>query len=259
MKLSFPCFVFILLFLSSCSSRNLIYFSDLPEMPVSTERIPKVLEPMIQPTDYLSVRVNTLNPETNVLFNSGVMSPIGSSTGSEGTGGLSNEGYRVGNDGTINFPILGKVTLGGMTIDEATVKLTQLLENEAKNPIVNIKIINFKISVLGEVSNPNTFTVLTENINIMEAIGLAGDLTAYGKRENVLVIRVKEGVRTTARLDLNKKEIFSSPYFYLQQNDMVYVEPVKARAQQASMSRSNITLMISILSFGLLLFSYFEN
>src|SRR5690554_1101365 len=248
-------FLLILFIFSSCATRNLIYFSDLPQNAISTERVANILDPQIQPTDYISIRVNTLNPETNLLFNSGVISNIGGGSGNVGS--LSNEGYRVDKDGTINFPILGKVVLGGLTIDEATKKLTELLENEAKNPIVNIKLLNFKITVLGEVGNPSTFSVSTENINIMEAIGLAGDMTPYGKRENVLLIRVKDGVRTTARLDLNKKDVFSSPYFYLRQNDLVYVEPVRARAEQASMSRSNISLAFSIISIATLLLTRF--
>src|SRR5690554_5176321 len=249
------CFLVVLVIFSSCATRNIIYFSDLPQDAVSTEEVNNILDPLIQPTDYVSVRVNTLNPETNLLFNSGVIPNIGGGSGNVGS--LSNEGYRVDKDGAINFPILGKVVLGGLTIDEATEKLTRLLENEAKNPIVNIKILNFKITVLGEVGSPGTFNVSTENINIIEAIGLAGDLTPYGKRENLLLIRVKDGVRTTARLDLNKKDVFSSPYFYLQQNDLIYVEPVRARAEQASMSRSNISLAFSIISIATLLLTRF--
>ena len=255
-KINLPLFVVLLIFSASCSKRNLVYFSDLPENALNTNVVANIPEPLIQPTDYISVRVSTLNPETNLLFNSGVMTNIGSDSGVGGSGSLPSDGYRVDNDGAINFPILGKVVLGGLTVDEATEKLTKLLEKEAKNPIVNIKITNFKITVLGEVSNPSTFSVTTDNINIIEAIGMAGDLTAYGKRENVLLIRVKEGVRTTARLDLNKKEIFTSPYFYLQQNDIIYVEPVRARAEQASLTRSNISIAMSVLSFLLLI--YFE-
>lgn len=248
-------FLLILFSISSCSTRNLIYFSDLPMTGVTTEAITNLSEPRIQPTDYVSIRVNTLNPETNLLFNSGVIPSVGS--GSVNVGSSSNEGYRVDKDGAINFPILGKVVLGGLTINEATEKLTDLLEKEAKNPIVNIKLLNFKVTVLGEVSNPGTFPVSTENINIMEAIGLAGDLTAYGKRENILLIRVKDGVRSTVRLDLNKKDVFSSPHFYLQQNDLIYVEPVRAKAEQASLARSNISLAFSVISIATLLLTRF--
>src|SRR5690554_2271060 len=247
--------IFSLIAICSCSTRNLVYFSDLPQNIIGTEKVANPLDPLIQPTDYISIRVNTLNPETNLLFNTGVISNIGSGSGNVGS--LSNEGYRVDKDGSINFPILGKVILGGLTIDEATEKLTKLLENEAKNPIVNIKLLNFKVTVLGEVNSPGTFSVSTENINIIEAIGLAGDLTPYGKRENILLVRVKDGVRTTARFDLNKKDVFSSPYFYLQQNDMIYVEPVRARAEQASMSRNNISLAFSVISIVTLLLTRF--
>lgn len=255
MRISIPLLLCLMHF--SCATRNLVYFSDLPQDVVTEEAIPHPTEALIQPNDYLSIRVNTLNPETNMLFNTGVISSFGSNAAAGGTGASANDGYRVDRNGDISFPILGKVALGGVTIDEATEKLTKLLESEAKNPIVNIKLLNFKITVVGEVSNPNTFPISTESINIIEAIGLAGDLTAYGKRENVLLIRVKDGVRTTARLDLNNKDIFLSPYFYLQQNDVVYVEPVRARAEQASMSRSNISLVFSVISIATTLLARF--
>lgn len=241
----------------SCSTRNLIYFSDLPPAAIHTEKAAGIADQVIRAADYISVRVSTLNPETNLLFNTGVIPSLGNNTTVSNSDFLSSDGYRVDKDGAINFPVLGKVVLGGLTIDEATEKLTGLLENEAKNPIVNIKLLNFKITVLGEVSSPGTFSVPSENINIVEAIGLAGDLTPYGKRENLLIVRVQDGVRTTARLNLNKKDIFSSPYFYLQQNDIIYVEPVRARAEQASLARSNISIalsMISILSFAIMQF-----
>jgi len=250
-------YTFLITVLFSCSTRNLVYFSDVPLDAIGTEPMATVLDPLIQPGDYVAIRVSTLNPETNLLFNSGVLSNMGSGSGVGNSGMSSNDGYRVDKSGAINFSILGKVEVGGLTIDEASDKLTQMLESEAKNPIVNIKILNFKITVLGEVSSPGTFNISTENINIVEAIGLAGDLTAFGKRENVLLIRVKDGVRYTARLDLNKKEIFSSPYFYLHQNDVIYVEPVRARAAQASMSRSNLSLAFSIISIATLLLTRF--
>lgn len=249
-------YLFILLvIITSCSTRNLIYFSDLPEIAVSTENIINDIEPRIQPVDLLSITVSTLNPESNLLFNSGVLSNLGSTT--SGNVSMINEGYRVDKKGDINFPILGKVELAGLTLDEATDKMTKMLQLEAKDPIVNIKLLNFRITVVGEVSNPSTFPVSTERINIIEAIGLAGDLTVFGKRENILLIREIEGVRTIVRLDLNKKSLFSSPYFYLQQNDIVYVEPVRARAEQASLTRSNLSLTFSVISIITLIVTRF--
>jgi polysaccharide export outer membrane protein len=134
-------------------------------------------------------------------------------------------GYLVDKNGFINFPVIGKISLVGMTKEEATDKMTDLIKTQVKNPIVNVRFINFKVTVIGEVQKPATFITETEKINVLEALGLAGDMTVYGRRENVLVIREKEGVRTTTRLNLNSKSVFSSPYFYLQQNDIVYVEP----------------------------------
>lgn len=238
--------VLILLIFSSCATRNLIYFSDLPQENVVTEPVVNAIDPSIQPVDLLSITVSTLNPESNLLFNSGVISSVGSASNINTS--LINEGYRVDKEGEINFPILGKVHLAGLTLDEATLKMVQLLESEVKNPIVNIKLLNFRITVVGEVNQPSAFPVMTERINIVEAIGLAGDLTPYGRRENVLLVRESEGKRTTVRLDLNKKNIFTSPYYYLQQNDIIYVEPVSARAVQASMGRQNLTLALSIVS-----------
>lgn len=248
--------IFFLLLVSSCATRNLVYFSDLPDAAVDTRKVENAIDPLIQPMDLLSITVSTLNPESNLLFNSGVLSSVGGASGAAMT--MNNEGYRVDKQGEVNFPVLGKVELGGLTIDEAISKMGKLLESEVKNPIVNIKLINFKITVVGEVSNPSTFPVMTERINIVEAIGLAGDLTPFGKRENVLLIRENEGERTTVRLDLNKRDIFSSPYYYLQQNDIIYVEPVRTKGVQASMGRQNLTLALSIISIlSLVAFRFF--
>lgn len=240
------CFLITLFFFSSCATRNLVYFSDLQQENINTEPVINAIDPQIQPVDLLSITVSTLNPESNLLFNSGVISSVGSA--SSITTSIINEGYRVDKEGEINFPILGKVHLAGLTLDEATLKMVQLLESEVKNPIVNIKLLNFRITVVGEVNQPSTIPVLTEKLNIIEAIGLAGDLTPFGRRENVLLIRESEGERTTVRLDLNKKDIFTSPYYYLQQNDIIYVEPVRAKGVQASMGRQNLSLALSVVS-----------
>lgn len=250
MKPNFYFCILLLFFFASCATRNIVYFSDLPQDITSIEPIQNAIEPRIQPVDLLDITVSTLNPESNVLFNSGILTTIGSS-GSVGNTARINDGYRVDKEGNINFPVLGKVHLAGLTIDEATEKMTDLLQLEVKNPIVNVKLINFRITVIGEVSRPSTISVPTEKINIMEAIGLAGDLTAYGKRENVMLMREKNGERTITRLNLNNKSVLSSPYFYLEQNDIIYVEPVRARAAQATNTRDNFAIIMSLLSFAI--------
>ena len=246
MKLNlFYLFAFLLLF-ASCSKRNLAYFSDLEGQGVYTETIGHASEPKIKPDDLLSITVTSINPEANMLFNQGVIA----SEGNVGTGGVdkSTLGYVVNSEGLINLPILGKVELGGLTKEEATQKITSLLEEYLQDPIVNIRYLNYRITVIGEVNKPSTFTVPTEKINLLTALGLAGDLTVFGKRENILIIREEGGERTMTRVNLNNKEILNSPYFYLQQNDVVYVEPVETKAEQASLTRSNISIALAAAS-----------
>lgn len=247
MKNLFLLIIFSLV-LASCATRNLVYMSDLHQEGFNTQKILNALDTKIQPIDLLSITVSTLNPESNLLFNSGVLSSIGSSAGQGNAPSQLNQGYRVDNNGEINFPILGKVQLAGLTLEEATDKMVQLLEKEARNPIVNIKIMNFRITVVGEVKNPSTIPVPSEKINIIEAIGLAGDLTPFGKRENILLMREVGEERTTVRLNLNDKAILNSPYFYLQQNDIIYVEPDKARALQTNTGRVNTIFILSLLN-----------
>ena len=208
----------------SCApNRNLVYFSDLPaagiEMPIRN-----YAQPMIQPDDILTISVSSLNPESNVLFNN-VILPTTANSGGVIAATKVNEGYLVDKSGFINFPVIGKVMLAGLTKEQAIEKMTSEIKVHVKNPIVNVRFANFKVTVIGEVFKPSTFTVPTEKINVLEALGLAGDMTAYAKRENVLIIREQQGVRKAARINLNDKEVLNSPYFYLQQNDIVYVEP----------------------------------
>ena len=210
------------LFDLSCSNRNLVYFSDLPKTTDLKTPINNYDPPKVQPDDILNITVSSLNPESNVLFNNVLLPASGN------TNVIANkidEGYLVDKDGFINFPVIGKINLSGLTKEQATEKMTGLIKEHVKNPIVNIRFLNFKITVIGEVAKPSTFTIATEKINVLEALGLAGDMTVYGRRENVLIIREKGGIRSTAKINLNNKDVLSSPYFYLQQNDIVYVEP----------------------------------
>ena len=209
---------------TSCSQRNLVYFSDLQGASGNETPIRNYDQPTIQPDDILGITVSSLNPESNVLFNN-VILPTNANTGGVIAATKGTEGYVVDKSGFINFPVIGKVLLSGLTKEQAIDKMTNEIKVHVKNPIVNIRFMNFKVTVIGEVSKPSTFTIDTEKINVLEALGLAGDMTAYGRRENVLIIREKQGVRKTTRINLNNKDVLNSPYFYLQQNDIVYVEP----------------------------------
>lgn len=216
--------VCLLVVFSSCSKRNLVYFSDLPENTDFKTPIKNYSAPKIQADDILSITVSSLNPESNVLFNN-ILLPTASYANAQVIASKIDEGYLVDKNGSINFPVIGKINLAGLTKEEATEKMTGLIKEHVKNPIVNLRYLNFKVTVIGEVAKPASFTVPTEKVNVLEALGLAGDMTEFGRRENVLIIREKDGVRSTARINLNNKDVLSSPYFYLQQNDVVYVEP----------------------------------
>ena len=240
----------VLLILSSCApSRNIAYFADLNSTNYS-EVIQNKPDPEIQPGDLLGITVSSLNPESNILFNNGVLQTIGGISNTV-TAPRSNEGYLVDTEGAINFPVLGNVPMSGLTKEQANAKMTLEIKKSVKNPIVNIRLLNFKITVIGEVNHPSTFTIPSENISVIEALGLAGDITIYGKRNNILIIREKNNIRSVFRINLESKDGLKSPVFYLQQNDVVYVEPIKTKAlatNGVSYYLPFVSILLSILS-----------
>jgi len=244
--------ILVALVFTSCSDRNLVYFSDLSATQPSETPIKNYVQPTIQPDDIISITVSSLNPESNVLFNNVILPSSANSGGAIAATKIS-EGYQVDKSGFINFPVIGKVMLAGLTKEQAIEKMTSEIKVHVKNPIVNVRFLNFKVTVIGEVNAPATFTVPTEKINVLEALGLAGDMTEFGKRENVLIIREQQGVRKTVRINLNNKDVLNSPYFYLQQNDIIYVEPDnKSKVAQVDPSNRLIpvwTTVISTLAF----------
>ncbi|MBE9601646.1 polysaccharide biosynthesis/export family protein [Pedobacter sp. MC2016-24] len=242
MKLKYICCLPIFLFLSSCSSRrNLVYFSNLSSTTQSYTTVMQDTEPRILVNDILRISVNSTSPESNLLF--------ASMPANIGPGGVyEKEGYRVNSNGFINFPVLGELKLKGLTLDDAQKVIEKQLVGILKNSIVNVSYQNFKVTVIGEVNHPSTFTVNDEHINMLEALGMAGDLTPYGKRENVLLIRETEGKRVMARVNLNDKDVINSPYFYLKQNDVIYIEPHKTKSVEYSHSNRLMPLIVASIS-----------
>ena len=235
-KILLPIILIMLsLFLSCGPSRNITYLSNLGNAAETTSRVEQQTSLSIQPGDLLSILVTSLSVESNVLFNSSSVNGVPEYAG-----------YLVDENGFIDFPIIGPVKVAGHNKTEARELLITKLNEHVKKPIVNIRFLNFKVTVLGEVNNPSSFVIPSDRVNIFEALGLAGDMTVYGKRENVLLIREKGNLRTTVRLNLNDKEILNSPYFYLQQNDIIYIEPDESRAAQANIRRSNFQFGLSI-------------
>jgi polysaccharide export outer membrane protein len=233
----------------SCAKRNLIYFSDIEKEAEYSTKITPTLEAKIQSGDLLRITVSSLNPESNLLFNAGVLDTQTDLRQATNLVSL-NQGYLVDKEGNINFPVIGKVRLGGMTKEESLDNMTKLIEEYVKDPIVNISFLNFKVTVIGEVTRPGTFTLTNDRITLLEALGLAGDMTQYGKRENVLIIRDENGVRKAVRLNLNNKEILNSPYYTLHQNDVIYVEPDKIKAILASTNQRSLSLFALFSSLG---------
>ncbi|MCD2421392.1 polysaccharide biosynthesis/export family protein [Niabella pedocola] len=241
--------IFLIVFVApSCSTnRNLVYFNNLPPGG-DTAQIVNKMSAKIEKGDILGITITTLSPEYNQLFSTGaapqtpVTTAIVPATATAaGTGTASSDparnGYLVDENGQVNLPVLGKVDVSGLTRKEAQDKITAEVAKTAKTPIVNIRFLNYKVTVIGEVTRPGSFNVPDERVNVLEALGMAGDLTPYAIRENILVIREKDGARTMQRINLADKNVFNSPYFYLQQNDVVYVQPentLKARQADAS-------------------------
>ena len=200
-------------------------------------------EPIIQKNDLLNISVSSLNPEANLIFNT-----PNNTAANQPQGNTLLSGYLVNEDGNITFPVLGTIHVVGLNKKQLTALLMEQLDKKQLllNPIVTIRFMNFKVTVLGEVARPGLITVPNEKVTVLEALGLAGDLTIYAKRENLLLIREQEnGEKLIKRLDLSSSDILNSSFYYLKSNDVIYVEPNSNKV--ASVSRT-VQLMPIILS-----------
>lgn len=259
---SLICIFLAVCLLSSCTSqRQITYLQGIPEN--STEEVMKIVQDYdirIQPDDLISIMVNSKDHELVQMLNLPAISFHLTNTGA--SGGMNRMlGYTVEKDGTIDFPQLGTIQVQGMTRAELTAHIKQEIINKGlvKDPIVTIQLLNLKISVLGEVVHPGTFSMTTDKVTLFDALSQAGDMTIYGRRDNVKVIRERNGERTVATLDLRGREILSSPYYYLQQGDKVYVEPNKIRAGQREINQNRTvgtfaSIVSVLISLSVLLF-----
>ena len=236
--------VFGLIFLSSCASiKNVKYFNDIADTTTITRLADlKYTEPKILPDDILSINIQTVDPAaTQTLAQGNVQNAAIGATSTGSTGGQTIAGYLVDYQGNIEMPVLGKIKVSELTTEQARNLIRDKSSQFYKNPTVNLRFANFKITILGEVTKPGTYVVSNEKVNILDALGLAGDLTIYGKRENVVLIRQQDnGARQLIRLNLTKSDVLNSPYYFLKQNDYIYVEPSKSKiaASDAIQNRS---------------------
>lgn len=235
-------------FFTACTStKKIIYLQDV--VPLKQQEIEQKYEVIIHSDDLLAIMVNSRDPELAMPFN---MPMVTFQLGTLGSSGQQRVlGYLVDTNGDIDFPILGRIHAEGLT----RMQLTELIKNKLiegdliKDPIVTVQFLNFKISVMGEVSRPGSFTISGDRITLLEALSMAGDLTIYGRRDRVGVIRENNGKRTILFHDLRSADIFNSPCYYLQQNDIVYVEPNKAKSGQSSINQNNsIGVWVSVIS-----------
>ena len=255
MKIKALLFLSSFLLLSSCASvKNIAYFQNkLVDQP---EKIDKHAGIVIQPKDMLSIVVSSKNPELVVIFNLPVVSyQAGSEVVSSGYQRLM--GYVVDNEGYLDFPVLGPIKVSGLTRWE----LSELIKNKLleggylTDAVVTVEFMNFKVSVIGEVNSPGTYSVEGDKVTILQAISLARDLTIFGQRENVSVIRERDGERTIYEVNLCDVSLFKSPAYYLQQNDIVYVQPSDIKARQSTTDDKALRMTSILVSSGSLLVS----
>jgi polysaccharide biosynthesis/export protein len=241
-------FLFCVCIVSCVSSRKLtekaVYFKGISDSMLKAA--PVEYEPIIQKGDILSVSVITTNERSSRFFNS--VSP-GTISGGEAVSANASQGYLVNEHGSITLPLIGNVRAAGLTRLALTDSVRVGLKKYIDSAIVSIRLMNYRITVLGEVVKPGTFSIPSERVSVLDAIGLAGDLTIYGKRENIRVIRNTDGMRQTAVLNLNKGDIFGSPFFYLRQNDIVYVEMNDRKIPNTDQANiRNISIALGIVS-----------
>ncbi len=242
------------LFTSSCgSSKNMVYFNGYSDKTLQTSNI--AAESLIRANDLISITVSSLNPEATKIFNT----PNNSGISSTAINGNNTQafGYLVSSEGDIQFPMLGNIHTEGLTKDDLKDSITKALVDKELliDPVVNVRLLNFKVTVLGEVLKPAVYAVPSEKISLLEAIGLAGDLTIYAKRNNVMIIREENNKKITKHVNLSSPELFTSPYYYLKSNDIVYVEPNKNRLAGASVPLIWAPVITGVISLGVILIS----
>ncbi len=247
-----------LFLISSCISRkNVTYLENVSSAKRSTlESVAAFTEPIIQADDILAVSINTIDPQSAAVVNqAGTNISVSSSSGSA-TGREQVSGYLVDKNGEIELSLIGRIKVAGLTTSQAKELIRTQASRDLKNPNVSVRFANFKVSVLGEVNRPTAYSLPNEKVSILDVLSLAGDLTIFGRRDNIMVIRDVNGKKEFGRLNLNSTEIFNSPYYFLKQNDVVYVEPNTAKVSTLNNStRSVIALAVSLFSTAILIYT----
>jgi len=265
----------IVILSTSCISRKQIAYFQKDRNQPDTIQVAEAYIPKIQPGDILSITIGSLNPIASSFFNPFSTMPVtndnttsgGSATGSPGAGGSGGgnsasltqsaaPGFLVDPSGAIDMPILGTIKIAGLTTTAARDTIKNHLKFYLKEPTVNVRLLNYKISVMGEVAKPSIYVIPNEKVTLPEALSLAGDLTIFAKRENILVIRDENGKKVFGHVNLTTRDVYNSPFYYLHANDIVYVEPGKGRIAQTDKTYQLLPVMLSALSLITIIYEY---
>lgn len=230
----------MLMFVCSCASvKNISYFQDTADGTTNVLAEAQVIK--VQPEDKISIVVNSKDPMLMQLLNLSVADIRASGTTTSANYEIS--GYTVNKQGEIDFPVLGKVHVSGRTREEIATLIKEKLINEeiVKDPIITVEFVNLTVSIMGEVTKPGRYNIERDKITILDALSMAGDLTIYGMRENITVLRENNGEQVTYKVNiLDANRLLQSPAYYLTQNDIVYVEPNNVRARQSTVNGNNV-------------------
>jgi len=218
---------FSIFFLSCASKKDIVYLQDVDTIKASNSFS---YEPVLKNDDLLSIIVSADDPEVTYMFN--IPQIQGNYKVDESQSSIRT--YLIDSYGQIEFPVLGKISLAGLTRSEAIKELTQKVKPYITNPTINLRILNYKVSVIGEVVKPGSYNFSSERVTLLEALAIAGDLTIYGKRNNILIIREKNNEKTYNRVDITNSSFVNSEFYYLTQNDVIVVEPNKTRINSSS-------------------------
>ncbi|WP_031529599.1 polysaccharide biosynthesis/export family protein [Dyadobacter crusticola] len=232
---------------ASCSSyKNVPYFKDLNQALPSIDTVGNYSSLTIQVDDILGINVTSLNPDASVIFNYNLGRVNGNNF--DNSNGNPVVGYLVDQNGNIQLPLIGSFKVAGLTSAQVRESLTKRLVTYLKEPVVNIRLLNFKVSVLGDVLRPDSYNVQKERITVIEAISMAGDLNITANRTNVILIRERDGKREYYPIDLTSKKVFDQPFYYLKNNDIIYVKPERTKFAAVDRSYRTASLVLSALS-----------
>lgn len=264
--LNFFLFLNMIVFLSSCVSQKQIAYFQKDQSGSDIIKAADAYIPKIQSGDILSIYVSSLNSAASSFFNPYATTPSlsgdvnseggNSATGTQSLSQAAAPGFLVDANGKIEIPLIGSMVVGGLTTSEAKDSIKNKLKTYLKEPTVNVRFLNYKISVMGEVAHPSSYVIANEKVTLPEALSMAGDITIFGKRENVLIVRDNDGKKEFGRVNLTTREIYSSPYYYLHSNDVIYVEPGKGKVAQSDKTYQILPVLLSALSFLSIIFVY---